>query len=185
MPTKIIVVARKPLDPVKFNPQVTPAEPANVLVLENQQRTHRVNTPLLRQITTAVLTDWLGETHYEICFHLVSAKAMARVNEQFLQHTGSTDVITFDHRESADDIYLYGEIFISVADAERQAKLFHTTWTEELTRYVIHGLLHLEGYDDLQPAKRRVMKREENRLVRKAKSQFDLGRLQLQTKCKV
>ena len=48
----------------------------------------------------------------------------------------------------------------------KQAGEFGTAWPEELARYVIHGLLHLHGYDDLEPAKRRVMKREENRLVK-------------------
>ena len=90
---------------------------------------------------------------------------MARVNWDFLRHEGSTDVITFDHGSTPER--LHGELFISVADAVAQAAEFGTTWPEELARYVIHGLLHLRGHDDLEPAKRRVMKREENRLVRK------------------
>jgi probable rRNA maturation factor len=57
-----------------------------------------------------------------------------------------------------------------VPEAVRQAAEFGTTWEAELLRYVIHGILHLRGYDDLEPAKRRVMKREENRLVRKLAS---------------
>ena len=90
---------------------------------------------------------------------------MTRLNQQFLQHEGSTDIITFDHGSTPER--LFGEMFICVAEAERQAKAFGTTWQAELRRYVIHGILHLRGYDDLEPAKRRVMKREENRLVRK------------------
>src|SRR6185436_18424008 len=101
---------------------------------------------------------------------------MATINETFLEHHGSTDVITFDHagylklepptsgqRPAAR--HLYGEIFLSVPDAIRHAKEFNTTWQSEVTRYVIHGLLHLTGHDDLNPAARRIMKREENKLV--------------------
>ena len=69
---------------------------------------------------------------------------------------------------------MHGEIFISVPDAVQQAREFRTTWTEELVRYLIHGLLHLRGYDDLQPALRRVMKREEQRVLRLVAAQFDL-----------
>ncbi|HTH46811.1 MAG TPA: rRNA maturation RNase YbeY [Candidatus Limnocylindria bacterium] len=117
----------------------------------------------IRALTEAVLAD-LGVTA-EVGIHLVSAREMAQVNWDFLRHEGSTDVITFDHGSTPQR--LHGELFISVADAVKQAGEFGTAWTEELARYVIHALLHLHGYDDLEPAKRRVMKREENRLVRR------------------
>lgn len=97
---------------------------------------------------------------------------MARVNQEFLQHEGSTDVITFDHGSS--NQRLHGEIFISVPDAVKQAREFRATWQSELVRYIIHGLLHLRGHDDLQPAQRRVMKREENRLLRRLATTFTL-----------
>ena len=101
---------------------------------------------------------------------------MAKVNWDFLRHEGSTDVITFDHGST--EGRLHGELFISVPEAVGQAEEFGTTWEEELARYVIHGLLHLHGYDDLEPAKRRVMKRHENRLVRKFAEKHPLARLE-------
>ncbi len=134
------------------------------LAVTNRQRTRRVDTKALRALAVAVL-DHLG-LDAEVGIHLVSAREMAKVNWDFLRHEGSTDVITFDHGSTAER--LHGELFISVADAVEQAAEFGTTWDEELVRYVIHGLLHLCGYDDLEPAKRRVMKRHENRLVKRA-----------------
>jgi rRNA maturation RNase YbeY len=89
---------------------------------------------------------------------------MARVNEAFLGHEGSTDVITFDHGSTPER--LHGECFISVADAVAQSRDFGTSWDAEVVRYVIHAILHLRGFDDLEPAARRVMKRQENRWVR-------------------
>jgi probable rRNA maturation factor len=71
-------------------------------------------------------------------------------------------------------------LFICLDDAVKQAREFRTTWQEELARYVIHGLLHLRGFDDLEPAARRVMKREENRLLRRAGRAFTLAQLQKQ-----
>ncbi|NBV24789.1 MAG: rRNA maturation RNase YbeY, partial [Proteobacteria bacterium] len=73
---------------------------------------------------------------------------------------------------------LRGEAFISVADAVKQAREFRTSWQSEVVRYVVHALLHLRGYDDLVPAKRRVMKREENRIMRKLSSTFDFNQLE-------
>ena len=62
---------------------------------------------------------------------------------------------------------LHGEIVICVQEAVSQARRFRTSWQRELARYVIHGLLHLEGYDDRRGADRRKMKREEGRLLRR------------------
>jgi probable rRNA maturation factor len=59
----------------------------------------------------------------------------------------------------------------------KQAREFSTTWQEEVARYIVHGVLHLRGYDDLVPEKRKVMKREENRLVRRLQATFDLSRI--------
>jgi rRNA maturation RNase YbeY len=102
---------------------------------------------------------------------------MARVNASFLQHEGSTDIITFDHLESAETGELHGELFICLDDAMKQAKEFKTSWQSELTRYVIHGLLHLRGHDDREAAARRTMKKEENRLLREASRMFSLPKL--------
>jgi rRNA maturation RNase YbeY len=77
---------------------------------------------------------------------------------------------------------LLGEIFISIDDAVSQARQFRSTWESELVRYLVHGTLHLRGYDDLQPALRRTMKREENRLLKELSRRFNLGRLKKVTR---
>ena len=139
-------------------------------VFRNAQRSRRLQIPVLQAFVQAVLHQ--QSVTAELGFHLVGTAEMARVNFQFLGHEGSTDIITFDHGSTVD--HLHGECFISVADAEKQAAEFGRPWTEELARYLIHGILHLQGYDDLEPDVRKVMKREENRLVRWAAASFDL-----------
>jgi probable rRNA maturation factor len=172
------------------------------LSVRNRQRVRRVNTPLLRRITLHVLEEELRVSDFEVAIHLVAAPEMARVNWNFLQHEGSTDVITFDHSSLvAADVRrlsnsnassakgskpphvgyyarLDGELFICLDDAVKQAREFRTTWQSELTRYVIHGLLHLCGHDDLKPAARRKMKLEENRSLRVVARRFALSKLE-------
>ena len=160
------------------------------LFLRNRQGTHFVNSPLLRRITKVLLTDLLSLEGYELAIHLVAAPEMARVNQRFLEHAGSTDVITFDYGGEFDSMpvrerrgsthrpeQLHGEIFICIDDAVKQARQFRTTWQSELVRYLIHGVLHAVGYDDLTPANRCVMKREENRLLRMLSRQFSFRHL--------
>ena len=69
------------------------------LQLRNRQRDRRLNIPFLRNVLRYVLTEQLRVPTADLCFHFVTAEEMARVNWQFLQHEGSTDVITFDYGE--------------------------------------------------------------------------------------
>lgn len=151
------------------------------LVIANRQRTKKINARLLRQITQELLAE-LKITEAELGIQLVGAKEMARVNWQFLQHEGSTDVITFDHlfhnsQPPTANSQIHGELFICMDDAISQAKNFKTNWQAEVVRYLVHGVLHLLGYDDLKPALRRKMKRAENRLMRRLKKRFSLAQL--------
>jgi rRNA maturation RNase YbeY len=150
----------------------------NELRFFNRQKTRAISLPLLRRVTDRLLEQVAPAEGYELGVHIVAAPEMARINEQYLQHEGSTDVITFNYREGKKVGPVLGEIFICIEDAIKQAKEFRTTWQSEVVRYVAHGVLHLLGYDDLKPDFRRVMKREENRLVNSLSREFDLGKLQ-------
>jgi probable rRNA maturation factor len=78
---------------------------------------------------------------------LISDRRMSRLHRQFLGQTGSTDVLTFQH----------GEIFISVETAKRHARAFGNSLMRELQLYIVHGVLHLNGFDDrTQPGARRM-----------------------------
>ncbi len=147
------------------------------ITLRNRQRRHRINRPLLARVLRCLIESRLGSRDCELAFHLVSARVMAEVNQRHLQHTGSTDVITFPYSGSEGAGPLIGDVFISIDDAMAQARGFKTTWQSELVRYAVHAVLHLQGYDDLEPVHRRIMKREENRLVRDLGSRFPLRKL--------
>jgi probable rRNA maturation factor len=148
-----------------------------LLRLFNRQKTQAVDTVRWRQIAKYLLEEGQRHDSYQLGVHLIGASEMANLNATFLQHSGSTDVITFNHQEEA-GAELYGEIFISMDDAVTQASLFATSWPSEIVRYLIHGILHLEGHDDLESGPRRAMKREENKLVKALSRRFDLGKLE-------
>ena len=91
---------------------------------------------------------------------LISDRRMAVLHGQFLGQLGPTDVLTFQH----------GEIFISVETARRHARAFGNSLTRELELYIIHGLLHLHGFDDQKPVEARKMKTAQKRILRCALS---------------
>ena len=152
------------------------------LAIRNRQRARKIDLRLLRRILKTLLAESLQIENAELGIHLIAAPEMARINQTYLHHEGSTDVITFDHseletRNSKLETILHGELFICLDDAIAQARQFKTTWQSEVVRYLIHGVLHLLGHDDHAAAARHKMKREENRLLRQLAKEFPLARL--------
>lgn len=144
------------------------------LLLRNRQRTRSLNLRLLRRIARCLLHDLLEKEGCDLAFWFVGVDRITELNEQFLQHAGPTDVITFDYFDAANPDSLHGEVFICVDVTLAQARRFRTDWRSELVRYLIHGVLHLSGYDDQQPAPRRRMKQAEDRFLREISTRFNL-----------
>ena len=145
---------------------------SGTLTLRNRHRTRRVDLRFLRRIVQALLRDTHQEEAIDLGVYLVAAAEMTRFNETFLRHQGSTDVITFNYSEPPGPPGLHGEIFVCLDEAVSQARRFHTTWQSELVRYVVHGVLHLLGWDDRDTRARRRMKAAEDALVRRLARQF-------------
>lgn len=97
--------------------------------------------------------------------NIISSKAILDINKTFLKHDYTTDIITFNYSNVLDDID--GEIFISIEDALTNSKKYKVSLSDELVRLVIHGILHLLGYDDLNTSEKKIMKRLENKLLSK------------------
>jgi probable rRNA maturation factor len=95
----------------------------------------------------------------EIFVLLISDARMARLHEKFLNESGPTDVITFQH----------GEILVSVETAYRQARQFRSTLLQEIRLYIVHGLLHLHGFNDTTQPDRRQMRAAETAVFRRVR----------------
>lgn len=126
----------------------------------NRQKVHKVLSLLCQELD-------IGFAGMEINF--VSSETMLALNKKFLNHKYDTDIITFDY--SCERNNLDGEIFISLHEAKKNSKLFRVPVDNELLRLIVHGILHMVGYDDRSPGKKKLMKQEEDRLVRKFRNQ--------------
>jgi probable rRNA maturation factor len=154
----------------------------NNLHIRNRQKLRNIRKADFSRIARFLLDDLLDLPGYDLAIHFLDGKTMAKANWDFLQHKGSTDVITFNYREGYNELQvndggLQGEIFISIEDALAQSTEFDTPWQEEVIRYFVHGILHLLGYDDLQPSQRKIMKRQENKFLRLLSKKFSLEAL--------
>jgi probable rRNA maturation factor len=94
----------------------------------------------------------------EVSVLLVSNRRMAALHRRYMNESGPTDVITFQH----------GEIFISAETAIRNARRFRNSLSRELRLYIVHGLLHLHGFADRTPAAARKMETVQQKVLAQA-----------------
>lgn len=105
-------------------------------------------------------TQLLGKKSLSIAF--VTNAAIRKINKQFLKHDFATDVLSFPLGTD-----LFGELVISPEYAIGEARKRGIPAEEELLRYVAHGILHLLGYDDHEPADRKRMWARQERELKK------------------
>ncbi len=136
------------------------------IVLYQRQRRHRCNLKWLRQSITQAMPFCLAQVKgaapplpdlTEIEASIVSDKVIGQVHAEFLGDPTPTDVITFHH----------GEILVSADTAAQAGPAHGLALDEELLLYLIHGLLHLAGWDDHDPQEAAQMKIVQETILRR------------------
>lgn len=116
------------------------------------------------------LTEWLsliidnhrhelGDLNYIFC----SDDYLLKINIQHLNHDYYTDIITFDHSEQPEIIE--GDIFVSIDRVKENAKNLGVPFLPELYRVLVHGLLHLLGFNDKNERDRACMREKEDACI--------------------
>lgn len=100
-----------------------------------------------------------GRTLGELVFNFCSDESLSKINKEFLNHDTLTDVITFDYSTLNE---ISGEIFISIDRVRENASEFQQSFEVEIRRVMIHGLLHLCGYNDKTTKEKSSMSDREN-----------------------
>ena len=156
-----------------------PDRPASAyrVPISDQQQVLPVDRRLLRAVVQRTLTAEQIRSA-RISLALVNNTTIHRINRDFLRHDYATDVLSFPleslppkkpHRAAADfpraGYHLEGELVLSTEMAQQTAALYGWHVGDELLLYVVHGLLHLCGYDDHSAADLRRMRERERVLL--------------------
>ncbi|MCF8240265.1 MAG: rRNA maturation RNase YbeY [Melioribacteraceae bacterium] len=128
----------------------------------NRIRIHSLISALIKHLSFRIDT---------LVINFVSQEKIFEINSEYLSHFYTTDIITFNY--SGKNNNLDAEIFISYIDAQENANKYNCSFNSEIIRLIIHGILHLLGYDDTDQKKKAIMKRKEDELV-KLFSHYDL-----------
>lgn len=130
----------------------------------------RVDAVLLRRRAQSMLAC-LGHARSELSIALVDDREIRELNRDWRKKNQATDVLSFSLIEGDDSDQrgaLMGDVVISVETAAAQARQRHRALDEEVARLVIHGLLHIVGFDHEEDGEARAMRREQRRLWNEA-----------------
>lgn len=138
-------------------------EPAVRVAVTNRQRSLAVDRRWLGTIVRDAL-DAIGAARAEIGVAIVDDRGIAALHDRWMGLPDPTDVITFDLSAPGSGV-LEGDIAVSAETAQRVARELGWQPRHELAYYVVHGLLHLAGEDDLEPVARRRMRARERAVL--------------------
>ena len=119
-----------------------------------EYKDRRFNNSWLKLVAESEIRR-LGDVNIIFC----SDPYILNINLQYLGHDYFTDTITFDYCEGKK---ISGDLFISVDSVRENAAFYKTDFNEELHRVIVHGILHLIGYDDHTEGDIKVMRSKEN-----------------------
>jgi probable rRNA maturation factor len=138
---------------------------APAITVRNHQRRVALDLRWLRRFAPVAVEECVrvsGDGQFalsqleEVSVAIVSDRRIAEIHVEFMAIEGPTDVITFEH----------GDIVISAETALAYARQYEQPVNREVALYIVHGLLHLNGFDDLEPRARRRMHAVQARVMR-------------------
>lgn len=132
------------------------------IFVKNQQSRIPVNSERVKKILRHVIKQEKYEGAAEITVCIVGDKKIRELNKAFLGKDFPTDVLAFNLANARNS--LLADIIVSAETAGFYSGVFHTSPAYELYLYIIHGLLHVLGYDDATPEKRKKMHSRERYL---------------------
>ena len=131
-----------------------------LLEILDVQEEFTVDLEKVRTVCERILDD-CGIQHGRINVVLVDGDTIRQYNRDFLQHDYPTDTISFPIEDRRSEGHLEGEVLVCTEIAKDRAKEFGWTAEEELLLYVVHGMLHLTGFDDATLEQRTIMQEKE------------------------
>lgn len=118
------------------------------------------------EIIALLVLDGEKRSCDEVAFHFVSAPFICKLHKEFFNDPTITDCISFPMDTNAQAGFCYlGDVFVCPKQAMLYAKETNQDPYREITLYVVHGLLHLLGYDDIEPKDRKQMRLKEKKYM--------------------
>jgi len=132
--------------------------------ITNNQKIKKINLKDLSRCLEKILT-FLKIPLKSVSFSFCDNKEIKRLNKRYFNKNTATDVIAFALFDDLNKDYL-GEVVVSVEEAVKVGKKLKCRWQQELLLYLVHGVLHLIGFDDRTDKKRKLMEKKQTQIMR-------------------
>lgn len=139
------------------------------IYLDNQQKKVPLNLSLIEKTVKKILINEGKSSKSEVNIVLTSKLKVTRLNKKYLRRNYPTDVLAFGMQEGFSlkgNSYLLGDIIVSAQAAIDKARELKVNPTQEIYLYVIHGLLHLLGYNDTTIRNKKIIRRKEEEYLK-------------------
>jgi len=123
-----------------------------------------IRLPQIKRAVKVILKE-KNISQGELSLVFVTGERIKSFNKKFLHRNYSTDVLAFERQGKRKQGEIRGDIVISIDTARKNAQRFKTSLAYEIVLYVVHGILHLLGFDDHKPTDIKKMRREEQKLM--------------------
>ena len=133
-------------------------------VLDNNNYLTRQIISRIKKIARQCLKHLKSSPETELCISIIDDESMRNLYEIYKGRRRTTDVLSFPQSGN-----LLGDIVISYETAKRNSSAYNTGINDELARLVIHGILHLTGFDHKKPGERKIMREKEAELEKTLK----------------
>ena len=120
----------------------------------------------LKLLSNKILKALKMPSGFSLAIIFLTDRAIRALNRKYLKTGSPTDVLVFDYGN------LTADMAISLDTAKRNAGIYKTSYKEEIILYLIHGVLHLAGYDDTDPQKKEKMFRKQEWLLSKLRQLY-------------
>jgi probable rRNA maturation factor len=139
-----------------------------IIRIKNTQRKIAINKKHIACLAKQILKI-KGLTNIELSILFVGTEGMRQLNKKFRKVDKPTDVLAFAMREGKNSRFhseILGDVVICPEIARKSARFYKTTKEQEIRLYLIHGILHLLGYNDTNAKNRSLMEKEQTKILR-------------------
>jgi len=145
----------------------------NVQVTINPEYNSLISSEWLETLIKHVLESYFEDPNCQVSIALENDTAVQDLNRQYREMDSTTDVLSFEggYQDPESGFFHIGDIIISVPQTQKQAIAAGHSFKNELALLIVHGILHLRGYDHAEPQEKEVMWHEQDKVL------YEIGEL--------
>lgn len=123
-----------------------------------------IKTTINKECLLRYIKKLCGKKRVYMSYNFICSQEQIKMNTTFKDHNYNTDILTFGLVNT--ECELTGDVYISLGEVKKNARIYNVEISEEINRVLIHGFLHIIGYNDETNSEKKIMRKEENKYIK-------------------